>query len=89
MSVWNEGRYAGNIKWVSQLIYNGGVEELETWLEQQDQNVKDDISLLLQQLTAHIKVKCDQTLSEAEYTAPKLVVGQVLPTKNTILTIVK
>ena len=34
MSIWNEGRYSTNIKWVAQLLFNGGVEELEKWLRE-------------------------------------------------------
>ncbi len=71
MSIWSEGRYAANVKWIAQLLYNGGVDELEAWLDKQDQHVKDDIVTLIKQLSAHMESYCQQSrVSEGEYIEP-------------------
>ncbi len=73
MSIWSKGRYAANVKWIAQLLYNGGVEELEAWLDEQEQHVKDDIVTLIKQLSVHIESHCQHTrVCEGEYVQPKV-----------------
>ena len=72
MSIWNEGRYSTNIKWVAQLLFNGGVEELEKWLETLDkQEDKDDMVLMLAQMVQHLNKKIEPTVEGAEYKGPQ------------------
>jgi len=76
MSIWKDymkselnddaGRFEANVKWVGQLLHNGGVYELQCWLAEQDQPTKDDIIALLDSITTHVKSECQQTVSEAE-----------------------
>ena len=53
MSIWKEGRYKSNVKWVAQELFNGGVEKLLKSLEPEDQVVKDDILFMMNQLVMH------------------------------------
>ena len=55
MSNFNNGRYKANIGWISQLMFNDGVEGLEDWLDTVDQDFKDDIVLMIDQLSNHLK----------------------------------
>lgn len=78
MSIWNEGRYATNIKWVAQLLFNGGVKELENWLNTLDeQEDKDDIVLMLAQMTQHLSKTIEPKVEGAEYAELKPVQGPV------------
>ena len=52
MSIWNEGRYANNITWITQLLEKGGVKELTEWLVDQPEVVQDDILLMMNQLVS-------------------------------------
>lgn len=71
MNIWSNGRYAANVKWVAQLLYNGGVEELEAWLDEQEPHVKDDIVTLIKQLSVHMESYCQQSeISDGEYLQP-------------------
>ena len=54
MSIWNEGRYANNITWITQLLEKGGVKELTEWLVDQPEVVQDDILLMMNQLVLHL-----------------------------------
>ena len=72
MSIWKEGRYSTNIKWVAQLLFNGGVEELEKWLDTLDeQEDKDDILLMLAQMVQHLNKSIEPTVEGAEYEGPQ------------------
>ncbi len=72
MNIWNEGRYSTNIKWVAQLLFNGGVEELEKWLDTLDeQEDKDDIVLMLAQMVQHLSKTIEPKVEGAEYKGPQ------------------
>jgi hypothetical protein len=72
MNIWNEGRYSTNIKWVAQLLFNGGVEELEKWLDTLDeQEDKDDIVLMLVQMVQYLNKTIEPTVEGAEYIEPQ------------------
>jgi hypothetical protein len=72
MSIWKEGRYEANIKWCAQLLFNGGVEELETWLETLDeQEDKDDIVFMLAQMVNHLNESVKPKVEGAEYIEPQ------------------
>ena len=82
MSIWNEGRYATNVKWVAQLLFHGGVEELEKWLDTLDeQEDKDDIVLMLAQMTQHLSKTIEPKVEGAEYVEPQPVQGPVIRQK--------
>jgi hypothetical protein len=69
MSILDNGRNAANIKWVAQLLYNGGIDELTSWLAEQEQHTKDDIASLFHNLSHYIREECEPKLTEAEYDA--------------------
>jgi hypothetical protein len=65
MSIWENERISNNITWISQCLYNGGVKELETWLETQEQSTKDDVVQLVNHLAKYIEKKCEHTVDGA------------------------
>ena len=67
MSIWKEGRYKSNVKWVAQELFNGGVEKLLKSLEPEDQVVKDDILFMMNQLVMHLENELQPQVSGAEY----------------------
>ena len=67
MSIWKEGRYKSNVKWVAQELFNGGVEQLLKGLEPEDQRVKDDILLMMNQLVMHLEDELKPQVDGAEY----------------------
>jgi hypothetical protein len=68
MSNFNNGRYKDNIGWISQLMFNDGVKGLEDWLETVDQDFKDDIVLMIDQLSNRLKHGvCKSAASGYEY----------------------
>jgi hypothetical protein len=67
MSIWKEGRYKENVKWVAQELFNGGVEKLLKSLEPEDQVVKDDIVIMMNQLVIHLEEALKPQVSGAEY----------------------
>jgi hypothetical protein len=67
MSIWKEGRYKSNIKWVAQELFNGGVEKLLASLEPEDQVVKDDIVLMMNLLVMYLEDELKPQVSGAEY----------------------
>ncbi len=87
MSIWNEGRYQANVKWIAQLLYNGGVDELQGWLDTQEQHVKDDICILLEQLSKHVKSQCEIKATEGTYIRP--IVNEIKPIKKPHLRVIK
>ena len=67
MSIWKEGRYKSNVKWVAQELFNGGVEKLLKSLEPEDQVVKDDIVIMMNQLVIYLEEELKPQVSGAEY----------------------
>ena len=67
MSIWKKGRYKTNVKWVAQELFNGGVEQLLEGLEPEDQRVKDDILLMMNQLVIHLEDELKPQVDGAEY----------------------
>ena len=54
------------------MLFNGGVEELEKWLDTLDeQEDKDDIVLMLAQMVQHLNKSIEPTVEGAEYEGPQ------------------
>ena len=82
MNIWDDGRYSTNIKWVAQLLFNGGVEELKKWLDTLDkQEDKDDIVLMLAQLVQHLNKSIEPKVEGAEYAEPQPVQAPIIRQK--------
>ena len=73
MSKLFEGKDKIILNTISQLMYKGGVERLEDWLETVDQDMKDSIVQLIEQLATHLKegVCEDDLFAGAEYFTPE------------------